>query len=63
MEKQITCLYCGASDTILCKQVKMYAGVYRADRKIPSFQQDFLHEICKVCGTVVRSYVEDPGKL
>lgn len=48
MEKQITCLYCGASDTILCKQVKMYAGVYRADRKIPSFQQDFLHEICKV---------------
>ena len=63
MNKQLTCSFCGASDTVLCKQQKGYAGVYRADRKIATHQQYLYHEICKNCGTVVRSYINEPEKL
>lgn len=63
MTKTITCSYCGASDTILCKQPHGYASVTPADKKIAFNGQTLYHDICKTCGTVVRSFVNDPKKL
>ncbi len=63
MTKTITCSYCGASDTILCKQPHGYAGVTPADKKMAFNGQTLYHDICKTCGTVVRSFVNDSKKL
>ena len=63
MTKTMTCSYCGASDTILCKQPHGYASITLADKKISFNGQTLYHEICKSCGTVVRSYINEPEKL
>ena len=63
MTKTITCSYCGASDTILCKQPHGYSSITLADKKIAFNGQTLYHEICKSCGTVVRSYINEPEKL
>ncbi len=63
MTKTITCSYCGASDTILCKQPHGYSSITLADKKISFNGQTLYHEICKSCGTVVRSYINEPEKL
>ena len=34
MTKSMTCSYCGASDTILCKQPHGYSSVTLADKKM-----------------------------
>ena len=66
MTKTITCSYCGASDTILCKQPHGYSSVTLADKKMAFMAfngQTLYHEICKNCGTVVRSFINEPEKL
>lgn len=63
MTKTMTCSYCGASDTILCKQPYGYTSITPADKKIAFNGQNFYHDICKNCGTVVRSFIKEPEKL
>lgn len=63
MTKSLTCSRCGASETILCKQPNGYASVTPADKKMAFSGQTLYHEICKSCGTVVRSFINKPEKL
>ena len=63
MTKSMTCSYCGASDTILCKQPHGYSSVTLADKKMAFNGQTLYLEICKNCGTVVRSFINEPEKL
>ena len=63
MKTKHTCPYCGGTETIIGKQAYGYASVTLASSKWLFRGQILYHEICKNCGTVVRSYVEDPQKL
>ncbi|WP_024413432.1 hypothetical protein [Streptococcus suis] len=63
MTKSMTCSYCGASDIILCKQPHGYSSVTPADKKMAFNGKTLYHDICKNCGTVVRSFIKEPEKL
>ena len=64
MTKSMTCSYCGASDTILCKQPHGYSSVTLADKKMAFMAfngQTLYHEICKngsIISVVGKSTVE-----
>ena len=63
MKPTLTCSYCGGTDFIACKQTKGYASVIPAHQKTTFNGQTLYHDICKSCGTVVRSYIEQPKRL
>ena len=63
MKPTLTCSYCGGTDFIACKQTKGYASVIPAHQKTTFNGQPLYHDICKSCGTVVRSYIEQPQRL
>lgn len=57
----LKCPYCGGTEFILGKQ-SGYANIY-VKKKFAFKEAELYHEICKSCGSVVRSYIEDPEKL
>ncbi|WP_155973912.1 hypothetical protein [Streptococcus ruminantium] len=63
MNKVFICPLCDFSNAILCKQPHGYASITRAEKKVAFNGQILYHEICKECGTVVRSFIENPEKL
>jgi predicted nucleic-acid-binding Zn-ribbon protein len=56
------CPYCGGTGFVIGKQ-EDYASVTPADRALTLKSQKLYHIICLNCGSVVRSYVENPSKL
>lgn len=60
--KQDICPYCGGTE--MGKGKQFYQGaVYRYDAITLLKGRPLIHIICKSCGTVVRSYVDDPEDL
>lgn len=57
----LKCPYCSGTEFILGKQ-SGYANVY-VKKKLVFQEAALYHEICKSCGSVVRSYIEDPEEL
>jgi len=57
--KQESCPYCGGSELVKGKQ-NGYGAVFPYHRITSFSAQKLVHLICKNCGTVVRSYIEDP---
>ena len=53
------CPFCGYSEFIEAKQVATEA--YLSAETV--FGQQLKHTVCRHCGSIVRSYVEDPEKL
>ena len=53
------CPFCGYSEFIEAKQIATEA--YLSGEAI--FGQQLKHTVCRHCGSVVRSYVEDPELL
>ena len=63
MEKeQEKCLHCGKSENVTAAQ-QGYANVTPINKVFTMREQSLYHVICLNCGTVIRSYVEDPQKL
>lgn len=58
----LVCPVCGGQRLIRCVQDN-YAAVSPADKLLTLKSQPLYHEICTVCGTVVRSFVKKPEKL
>ncbi|WP_303974987.1 hypothetical protein [Streptococcus merionis] len=63
MTAQLICSYCGGTNFIACKQPHGYAGLVLADKKLTFNGQTLYHDVCKACGTIVRSYIEQPQRL
>lgn len=61
MKQQETCPYCGARDNVIGLQ-DGYAAL-RKPKLMAMRKQGLYHVICAKCGTVIRSYVENPEKL
>lgn len=62
MEEQYKCPWCGCKDVVYGAQADR--GKVRPARKIIFNEgQVLIHVICKSCGTVLRSYVQNPEKL
>ena len=60
--KQDICPHCGGTETVIGKQSG--EGRVFAEHAITTvFGTRLFHVICRSCGTVIRSYVEDPDKL
>ena len=57
-QKQDICPYCGGGETLIAQQAG-HGAIYPRKR-IFSLGKPLLHIICKHCGTVIRSYIEDP---
>ncbi|MGT2910599.1 hypothetical protein ACVR1I_02655 [Streptococcus cameli] len=62
MAESRNCQECHQTDTIICKST-VYGAVTRADKKFPLKQELIYHEICKNCGTILRSYIKSPSRL
>lgn len=60
--KEIVCHFCDGKEFITMKQHKGYAGLLLLN-KILATGLEVHHEVCKNCGTIVRSYVVDLDKL
>ena len=55
-QKQYVCPWCGGKDVV--------EGIQSTYAKVqPNKGENLVHVICKNCGTVVRSYVENPQVL
>ena len=62
MEEQYKCPWCGCKDVVYGVQADR--GKVRPANKITLNEgQVLIHVICKSCGTVLRSYVQNPEKL
>lgn len=58
--EETACPYCGCTDIIVGKQ----AAVVIPEKEMTVFNgQTLYHDICRQCGTVVRSYIKDPEKF
>lgn len=58
----LTCAYCGGTE-LFCAKQGGHGAVY-VRRPVFKYRQATLcHWICKRCGTVVRSFVEEPERL
>lgn len=58
-EKRDVCPYCGGTE--LAKGIQSgHGGVLPMGRLTVFSQQRLIHLICRRCGTVVRSYIENP---
>ena len=58
VQKQDICPHCGGSETLVAQQAG-HGAIYPRKR-IFSLGKPLLHIVCKHCGTVIRSYIEDP---
>ena len=58
--EKTVCQYCGGTDFITGKQ-QGYAAVMT--KKFSFRDQILYHDICRKCGTVVRSYIKEPEKF
>jgi len=57
--KEDVCPYCGGTELVKGKQNGQ--GMILPYRRISMFSaQKLVHLVCKNCGTVVRSYIENP---
>ncbi len=54
------CPYCGGTEMIRAFQGG-YATITSSERKLSGMT--LYHTVCLKCGSVVRSYVKEPGKL
>ena len=57
-QKQYVCPWCGGKDVVEGIQ-STYAKV-QPNKALTLKGENLIHAICKNCGTVVRSYVENP---
>jgi len=55
-----SCPYCGGTEMISAYQ-SAYGAVAGTENKLGGVP--LYHTVCRRCGSVVRSYVEDPEKL
>lgn len=60
--EKTTCPYCGCTDIIVGKQAG-YAAVIPEKEKTIFHGQMLYHDICRQCGTIVRSYIKEPEKF
>lgn len=60
MTNPLTCPYCGSTEFVVGKENKTYGGISKSGNFTG---QPICHDICKNCGTIVRSFVENPSKL
>lgn len=60
--KEVVCSFCGEREFVTYKQNKSYSGL-KPLKSILGTGLELHHDICKNCGTVVRSYVNDLDKL
>ena len=60
-QKQYVCTWCGGKDVVEGIQ-STYAKV-QPNKALTLKGENLIHVICKNCGTVVRSYVENPQVL
>ncbi|MGT2682473.1 hypothetical protein [Streptococcus porci] len=58
--KELICPYCGGSEMVRAQQ-DSYARLHKSTWSMA--WQNLYHDICANCGTVVRSFVENPDKL
>ena len=58
VQKQDICPHCGGRETLAAKQ-EGHGAIYPR-KGIFSFGKTLHHVVCKDCGTVIRSYIEDP---
>lgn len=59
---QEVCPHCGARENVVGVQ-EGYSSVRPAYKLLSLKEQALYHVICAKCGTVIRSYVENPEKL
>ncbi len=63
MEKeQSKCPYCGETETVTAVQ-QGYANLTPVGKVFTTKEQSLYHVICLKCGSVIKSYVENPQKL
>lgn len=60
-QKQYVCPWCGGKDVVEGGQ-STYAKV-QPNKALTLKGENLIHVICKNCGTVVRSYIENPQVL
>ena len=60
--EKIVCPYCGGTDFVIGKQAG-YGAVMPEKARLIFFGQELYHDICRKCGTVVRSYIKEPEKF
>ena len=60
--KQDICPHCGGTETVTGKQHRE-GGICPANSLFGFRNVPLYHVICRNCGTVIRSYVENPGTL
>lgn len=58
--EKTACTYCGGTDIIVGKQA---GAVIPEKEKTILHGQMLYHDICRQCGTVVRSYIKEPEKF
>ncbi len=61
MEIKNKCQFCGSEKTVIGKQ-SGYASV-RPNKAFSLREQQIYHIICLNCGSIIRSYVENPKEL
>ena len=59
LQKQDICPHCGGNDTMIGKQNGHGAIVPQKGWTVINAKALY-HVICRNCGTVIRSYIEDP---
>jgi len=60
--KKEICPHCGGTETVIGKQDGEGRIFAKAAITI-MFGTKVFHIVCRNCGTIIRSYVEDPSKL
>ncbi len=60
--KQEKCPHCGEENNVLAAQ-QGYANVTPVGKIFTMKEQSLYHIVCLNCGTIIRSYVEQPQKL
>ena len=58
VQKQDVCPHCGGRETLDAKQYGQ--GSIYPRKGIFSLGKPLYHIVCKDCGTIIRSYIEDP---
>lgn len=61
--EKTACPYCGGTDIIVGKQAGYAAVIPEKEKLILLHGQMLYHDICRQCGTVVRSYIKEPEKF
>ena len=61
-QKQDICPHCDSTETVTGKQLGD-GGISPADSLFGFRSVPLYHIVCRSCGTVIRSYVENPGTL